>query len=53
MGDQRMGKKGFFTLSNLKTLLSKMLLNINPPLRQLERVPVRVYAQTKDYLKFR
>ncbi len=51
MGDLQMGKKGFFTLSNFKTWLNKMLVNLNPPLRQLERVPVRVYAQRRDLRK--
>lgn len=41
------GKKGFFTLSALKTWLNKLLIDLNPPLRQLARVPVRNNVQTR------
>lgn len=42
MRDQRFGKEGFFTLSKISQWLYKMFLVFNPPLRKLERVPVRI-----------
>jgi hypothetical protein len=42
MRDLRFGKKGFFTLSELKNLLTKMLINLNPPLYKMALAPVRV-----------
>ncbi len=46
-----MGKKGFFTLSTITNWLNEMLINLNPPLRRLERVPVRVAVQRKELRK--
>jgi hypothetical protein len=40
-----MSKKGLFTLTNITDLLNKILLVFNPPLRNMERVLVRVEAQ--------
>lgn len=51
MGDQKIGKKGFFTLSNLTHWLTEMLINLNPPLRRLERVPVRIAVTERRTLK--
>lgn len=44
-GTIHMSKKGIFNLSNITDLLNKMLLVLNPPLRNMERVLVRVEAQ--------
>ena len=46
-----MSKKGIFTLSTITDWLNKILLELNPPLRNMERVLVRVEArqQRKDY----
>jgi hypothetical protein len=46
MSDLRVFQKGFFTLSKVKNWLSKLLINLNPPLRQ-QMVPVRVKSTYK------
>jgi hypothetical protein len=48
MRDQRMiSKNGIFTLSALKSWFNKLLLDINPPLRMTEKIPVNIKNQTK------
>ena len=44
-GTIHMSKKGLFTLSDITDLLNKILLVFNPPLRNMERVLVRVESQ--------
>lgn len=46
-----MGIKGFFKLSTITNWLSEMLITLNPPLRRLERVPVRVTVTKKELRK--
>ena len=47
MRDQSIGKKGFFTLSRLYDWMNVLLTNLHPPLRRLEKVPVRVTSQSR------
>lgn len=49
MRDQSIGKKGFFTLSALKEWLNNVINTLNPPLRKLELVPIRVRVSDKKY----
>jgi hypothetical protein len=49
MRDLRFGKKGFFTLSKIKNWLTKLLIDLNPPVTKMALVPVRI--RERDNLK--
>lgn len=47
-----MSKKGILKRMNITDLLNKILLVFNPPLRNMERVLVRVEAQQQQRKKY-
>lgn len=42
MGNRTNAQKGFFTLSSLKNWMTGLIETLNPPLRKLQRVEVKV-----------